>query len=313
MSLIEVKNAYKCYGKIKKHSVYALTDVNLTIEKGEIVGLVGESGCGKSTLGKIFLKLEKLTSGKVFFNGQDITNFSFNQMLSIRKNMQMIFQNSSNVFNPYFTVRQVLSEPLNNYFKLSYEEKEKRMTLLLKRVGLNNSYLERYGNELSGGQRQRIGIARALILNPEFVVCDEPVSSVDYAIRNQLLTLLLDLKHDFGLTYLFISHDLSAVNKICTKVVIMYLGNIMEIIPRMDENVEHPYSKALLAAALSADPHNRSEKKILFKETDEIFVPKKGCAFQNRCLYAKEICKNKKPILTQIKDGHYVSCHLCKI
>ena len=315
MNLIEAKNLSKCYNMKAKDKIFAVNNINLSIEKGEIVGLVGESGCGKSTLGKMLLKLENATEGNIIFQGEDITAYSFDRMRPIRRNMQMIFQNSLNAFNPYYTVSQIVQEPLSNYFKISPEEKEKMVVDILEKVGLSKEHLSRYGSELSGGQRQRVGIARALILNPEFVVCDEPTSSVDYAIRNQILELLLDLKDQTGLTYLFISHDISAVNRICNRVVVMYLGNIVEILPRMNQHIVHPYTQALMAATFSVDPKKRGKKKVLFKENEENTVPKCGCVFQNRCLYAEEICKYEIPKLTRIGNGHrhnhFAACHFC--
>lgn len=313
MNLIEGINLSKCYDLKAKNKIYAVNNINLAIEKGEIIGLIGESGCGKSTLAKMLLKLEKATNGKVIFKGEDITNYSFNQIRLIRKDMQMIFQNSLDLFNPYFTVREVIQEPLNNFVKISDEQKEDMIISILEKVGLDKTYLSRYANELSGGQRQRVGIARALILNPEFVICDEPTSSVDYAIRNQILDLLLDLKNQFQLTYLFISHDISTVHKICDKVIVMYLGNIVEIIPNMNEQVIHPYSKDLMDATLDINPRKREYKKVsLYKNEDNIY-PKKGCIFQNRCPHTKEVCRINTPILKQVgnkDENHYVACHI---
>lgn len=312
MNLIETIDLSKCYDEKAKKKVYAVKDVNLSIRKGETLGLVGESGCGKSTLGKMLLQLENSTSGQVFYRKENISKYDFSKMRTIRNNMQMIFQNSANLFNPYYTVKQIIMEPINNYSKASDAEKEQEIIDILRRVGLDSSYLGRYGNQLSGGQRQRVGIARALVLKPEFVVCDEVVSSVDYEIRNQILKLLMDLKGQFGLTYLFISHDLSAVKKICDRVLVMYMGNIMEILPSIENNIKHPYTKALLAASLDINPRNRQKKKILFRENEEQSIPESGCVFQRRCLYATDKCKINKPKLENIEDKHFVACHLYK-
>ncbi|ACV61461.1 oligopeptide/dipeptide ABC transporter, ATPase subunit [Desulfofarcimen acetoxidans DSM 771] len=311
VNLLEIKGVYKCYNEKQKPKVYAVHNISLNIKKGEILGLVGESGCGKSTLGKMLLKLEQPTRGRIIFNRHDITDYSFNQMRKIRNSMQMIFQGTANAFNPYFTVKQIISEPLNNYSSESAEEKEKKIVAMLEKVGLNHTYLTRYSQEMSGGQRQRVGIARALILNPEFVVCDEAVSSIDYALKRQILTLLIDLKRQFDLTYLFISHDISAVNKICDRVVVMYLGNIMEIISGINDKVQHPYTKALLAATLVPDPKKRSKNMVLLREGEELKIPEKGCVFQNRCLYTQEVCKTKQPALVPHNDEHYIACHFC--
>ena len=313
VNLFEINGLYKCYDKKEKPKVYAVFNINLNIKKGEVLGLVGESGCGKSSLGKMLLQLEQPTKGRIMFNQRDITDYSFNQMRKIRNNMQMIFQGTANAFNPYFTVRQIISEPLNNYSQESEEEKEEKIVAMLEKVGLNKTYLTRYGHEMSGGQRQRVGIARALILNPEFVVCDEAVSSIDYALKNQILTLLTDMKQQFGLTYLFISHDISAVNKICSRVVVMYLGNIVEIIPNINDEVQHPYTMALLAATLIPDPRKRAKNRVLLKEGEELKIPEQGCVFQNRCLYTQEVCQTVQPTLVSKNDEHYIACHLCHI
>lgn len=310
MNLIEAVALCKCYDEKAKKKVYAVKDVDLAIRKGETLGLVGESGCGKSTLGKMLLQLEKNTSGQVLYREKNISEYDFNKMRTIRNNMQMVFQNSANLFNPYCTVKQIIMESINNYSKDCEADKEQQMIDILSRVGLDSSYLDRYGNQLSGGQRQRVGIARALVLKPEFVVCDEAVSSVDYGIRNQILKLLVDLKEEFGLTYLFISHDLSAVKKICDRVVVMYMGNIMEILTSVEDNIKHPYTKALLAASLDINPRNRQKKKVLFKENEELSIPENGCVFQNRCLYSNDKCKITKPKLKNTYDNHFVACHL---
>ncbi|MEN6564910.1 MAG: ABC transporter ATP-binding protein [Veillonellales bacterium] len=312
VNLFEIKGLCKCYNNKATPKVYAVNNINLTIKKGEILGLVGESGCGKSTLGKMLLKLEQPSKGRIIFNQQDITEYSFNQMRKIRNKMQMIFQGNANAFNPYFTVEQIISEPLNNYNWETKAKKRERIIAMLEKVGLNQTYLTRYCHEMSGGQRQRVGIARALILNPEFVVCDEAVSSIDYAMKSQILTLLTDLKRQFGLTYLFISHDIATVNKLCDRVVVMYLGNIVEMIPSVNNKVQHPYTKALLAATLIPNPRQRVKKRVLFKDTEELKIPEKGCAFQNRCLYAQTVCKVEQPLLVPKNNEHYIACHFCR-
>lgn len=312
VNLFEIKGLYKCYDNKAKSKIYAISNINLTIKKGEILCLVGESGCGKSTLGKVLLKLEQPSRGRIIFNQQDITEYSFKQMRNIRNKMQMIFQGNANAFNPYFTVEQIISEPLNNYSRETKAEKREKIVAMLEKVGLSQTYLTRYSREMSGGQRQRIGIARALILNPEFVVCDEAISSIDYALKNQILTLLTDLKRQFGLTYLFISHDIAAVNKVCDRVVVMYLGHIVEIIPNINAKVQHPYTKALMAATLIPDPRQRAGKKVLFKDTEELRIPENGCVFQNRCLYTRAVCKAEQPPLMPKNNEHYIACHLCR-
>jgi peptide/nickel transport system ATP-binding protein/oligopeptide transport system ATP-binding protein len=310
MNLIEIVNLSKCYYEKARKKVYAVKEVDLSIREGETLGLVGESGCGKSTLGKMILQLEESTSGQVFYRGEDISQYDFNKMQTIRNRMQMIFQNSANLFNPHYTVKQIIMEPINNYSRDNRAVKEKQMIDILERVGLHRGYLNRYGSQLSGGQRQRVGIARALVLKPEFVICDEVVSSLDYEIKNQILELLMNLKRQFGSTYLFISHDLAVIKKICDRVVVMYMGNIMEILPDVDDNARHPYTQALLAASLDVNPRNRQKKKILFKENEEHSIPDSGCVFQNRCLYVKDKCKVVRPKLKNIYNNHFVACHL---
>lgn len=311
MNIVEVNGLSKAYGR-KKPKIYAVHNVSFSIHKGEILGLVGESGCGKSTLGRLLLRLENPTKGAICFDGQDITNFSFGEMRKIRNRMQMIFQGSSNAFNPYYTVRQIISEPLQNYRKMNASERDDCIVSMLEMVGLDCSYMERYSHELSGGQRQRVGIARALILEPDFVVCDEAVSSIDFALKKQILKILADLKKKNGYTYLFISHDMTAVNAVCDRVMVMYLGNIMEILPHTDTKAMHPYTQALMAATLEPDPCIRREKKVLFKESGELTIPKSGCVFQSRCLYTQEKCMCQCPELREINDGHLVACHYIK-
>ena len=310
MEIITIKNLSKCFNMKTKNKIYAVKDIDLVIERGEALGLVGESGCGKSTLAKLILQLEKATEGEVFYNNEDLTKKSFKQMQPIRSDLQMIFQNSSNMFNPYFTVKQIISESVNDK-SLADEEKDNLIIDILKKLGLDESYLNRYGNELSGGQRQRIGIARALISNPKFVVCDEAVSSLDYIIKKQILDLLLSLKAQMGLTYLFISHDLASVKKACDRVVVMYLGNIVEILPSLDSEALHPYTKALLAASLYINTRNRTKQKVLFKEDGEKSIPKTGCIYQYRCLYTTDECTIKKPEMKGGDEKHLVACHLC--
>ena len=311
MELIEIKNLYKNFKPKAKPAVYSVRNVNLTIRRGEILGLVGESGCGKSTLGKLILKLEQPTRGSLIFDGEDITGCSFNEMRPRRRRMQMVFQGSSQAFNPSYTLRQILREPLDNYYDGSDDEKEKLMADMLRKVGLDETYLTRYPHEMSGGQRQRCGIARALILQPEFIVCDEAVSSVDFAVKNKILELLISLKNDFSLTYLFISHDIAAVNRVCGRTAVMYLGNIVEILPDVNKDALHPYTRALLAATLPVNPRERKTELVLFRENEEMGIPERGCVFQNRCLYTKSLCQKESPLFEQKTDGHFAACHYC--
>lgn len=310
-NMVEVKGLSKAYGQ-RRQEKYAVYNVSFAICKGEILGLVGESGCGKSTLGRLLLRLERPTKGEIYFDGQDITGCSFTEMRKIRDRMQMIFQSSANAFNPYYTVRQIISEPVLNYRKTDAGERDALMTEMLEKVGLDSSYLNRYSHELSGGQRQRVGIARALILGPDFVVCDEAVSSIDFVLKKQILKILAEQKKKNGFTYLFISHDMAAVKAVCDRIMVMYLGNIMEILPEAEAKALHPYTQALLAAALEPDPNVKREKKILFKESGELAIPEAGCVFWPRCLYATEVCMRRSPELREIYDGHFVACHYMK-
>lgn len=309
MSLIMINNLKKSYKISKTERIHAVNDVSFSIQKGEILGLVGESGCGKSTLGKLLLNLETSDSGEVLYHGKNITRYSFSQMRKIRKELQMVFQNNSDSFNPYYTVRQIIMEPLKNYNRGNTKKNDQLVEEMIQQVGLDTTYLNRYGNELSGGQRQRVGIARALILTPEFAVCDEAVSALDYAVRNKILKLLIQLKQEKQLTYLFISHDLSAINQICNRVIVMYRGEIMEILPSLKQEILHPYTKALLAAALGFNPRNRTQNRILFRE-EELPIEPEGCAFYHRCLYACDKCKKKPPLVHHNDKQHFVACHL---
>jgi peptide/nickel transport system ATP-binding protein/oligopeptide transport system ATP-binding protein len=311
MDFIEIKNLYKNYKPKAKLPVYAVRDVSLSISRGEILGLVGESGCGKSTLGKLILKLEQPTRGDVVFDGEAITGCSFNGMRPRRRRMQMVFQGSAQAFNPSYTLRQILREPLDNYYGKREAEKEEWMADMLQKVGLDETYLTRYPHEMSGGQRQRGGIARALILKPEFVVCDEAVSSVDYAIKNKILDLLVSLKNELSLTYLFISHDIASVNRICDRTAVMYLGNVVEILPGVSSGAIHPYTKALLAATLPVNPRERKADLVLFRENEDMSIPERGCVFQNRCLYTKPLCQTDCPELEEKSGGHFAACHYC--
>lgn len=220
---LEADSLSKCYHSKVKKPIYAVNQVSFSIRQGETLGLVGESGCGKSTLGKLLLNLEQPSDGQVRFCGEEISSYSFRRMRPIRKDMQMVFQNSAHSFNPYLTVKQIIQEPLDNFGRYTKEEKHQKVVEILDKVGLDESYQFRYSGELSGGQRQRVGIARAFVLNPKFVVCDEAVSALDYAVRNKILNLLTDLKEEQQSTYLFISHDLSAVRQVCDRVIVMYM------------------------------------------------------------------------------------------
>lgn len=307
--LLEIRNMKKYYPVKKVRNgedivVKAVDQIDLTVNQGEIIGLVGESGCGKSTLGKTILKLHDITDGQILFHGEDITRYSENQMRPLREKMQIIFQDPYASLNPKKKVVQSVMLPLNVTKKYSQEEKMKKVIDILNEVGLSEKYLDKYPHEMSGGQRQRVVIARALINNPELVICDEPVSALDVSVRSQVLNLLKDLQKERNLTYLFISHDLSVVEYLCDKVAVMYLGRIMEYADKkhLYGNPLHPYTKALLSAIPVPDIHAKKDEIILQGEVPSPLNPPKGCLFSTRCAYATERCHKEAPKLTEITD-----------
>ena len=294
--------------------VKAVDGVSLDIKKGETVGLVGESGCGKSTTGYSILRLYKPTSGKIIYDGTDIAAMSAKEVWPYRKKMQMIFQDPYASLNPRMTVSDIIGEPLDIYNLCEGKERQERIYELLNTVGLGKEHASRYPHEFSGGQRQRVGIARALAVRPEFVVCDEPISALDVSIQAQVVNMLEDLQAELGLTYLFIAHDLSMVRHISRKVGVMYLGSLVEVAETEElyEHTLHPYTKALMSAVPELDPAISKTKKVEMLKGD---VPSpinspKGCKFCTRCPYATERCKEERPILKDAGGGHMVACHL---
>ncbi|MDR2612546.1 MAG: ABC transporter ATP-binding protein [Deltaproteobacteria bacterium] len=310
-NIAEVENLHKTFDRKRSDRTYAVYDLTLAVRRGEILGLVGESGCGKSTLGKLMLRLDTPTRGRIFFDGRDISRLGYSSLRPIRHRMQMVFQEASTAFNPYYTVRRSVGEPLGN-FRRGMPEREllELVVTQLERVGLGAEHLGRYPGELSGGQLQRVGLARALIVEPDFLVCDESVSSIDHAVKNAILDLLAGLRREKGSSYLFISHDLAAVRRICDRVAVMYLGNLVELMPRAGIRPGHPYTAALTAATLSPDPRRRGRRKVLFKEGEELRLNSSGCVFQNRCLLAAGRCAAERPLLDDRGGGHLVACHL---
>ena len=284
------------------------------VKKGETLGLVGESGCGKSTTGRAILQLYKPTAGEVVFNGKDLTKLDGGDMRKMRRHLQMIFQDPYASLNPRMTVGNIVSEPMQIHNLVPKNERNQRVQELLQTVGLNPYFANRYPHEFSGGQRQRIGIARALAANPDFIVCDEPVSALDVSIQAQIVNLLEDLQEQFGLTYLFIAHDLSVVRHISDRVAVMYLGKIVELADRnaLYDDPLHPYTKALLSAVPIPDPviERQRERIILTGDVPSPINPPTGCHFHTRCPYVMDVCKQIDPILADQGGGHFVACHL---
>ncbi|MCR5229299.1 MAG: ATP-binding cassette domain-containing protein [Solobacterium sp.] len=310
-TLIEVKDLKK-YFTVPKGLLHAVDGVNFKIDEGKTLGVVGESGCGKSTMGRLLVHLHEATSGSIYFDGKDITNLSGNELKSIRKDMQMIFQDPYSSLNPRMSVSELIGEPLRIYKMCSSKEEYRaRVKELMDTVGLAERVYDSYPHELDGGRRQRIGVARALALNPRFIVCDEPVSALDVSIQAQILNLLMDLQESRNLTYMFITHDLSVVKHISDDIVVMYLGNLVETAPakRLFTNTYHPYTKALLSAIPIPDLHVEHKRVELKGELTSPINPKPGCRFAKRCPYAKDLCFSKTPELEEVESSHFVSCH----
>jgi len=290
--------------------VKAVDHVSLTIESGETLGLVGESGCGKSTFGMTVLRLEEPTSGEILFEGESILSLEPEQLRALRKKMQIIFQDPFSSLNPRKTVSQIIGEPLLIHGVKNRHERNERVMDLLNVVGLRKEHMRRYPHQFSGGQRQRIGVARALALNPKLIICDEAVSALDVSIQSQVINLLKDLQEKFGLTYLFISHDLSVVKHVSNRVAVMYLGKIVELAESeaLYQNPLHPYTQALLSAYPIPDPEIKRKRIILKGDVPSPINPPSGCRFHTRCLYTREICSQKEPELEEENTGHKAAC-----
>lgn len=307
-NLIEVKNLKK-YFDTPKGLLHAVDDVTFSIKKGHTMGVVGESGCGKSTLGRTLIHLLESTDGQIFFEGNDVTHVTSKELYNLRENMQIIFQDPYSSVNPRMTVEQTISEPLLISKRYSKKELEYETERLMDMVGVDRRLRLAYPHELDGGRRQRVGIGRALALNPKFVVCDEPVSALDVSIQAQILNLLMDLQDEYGLTYMFITHNLSVVRHISSDICVMYLGQLVETASTKSlfENPMHPYTKALLSAIPSMDIDNLQERIILQGELTSPINPKPGCRFASRCPYACEKCHEPQK-LNEILPDHFVSC-----
>jgi oligopeptide transport system ATP-binding protein len=316
--LIKVENLKKYFpikgGLLGKDigQVKAVDDVSFFINKGETLGIVGESGCGKSTTGRTILRLLEPTEGKIYFEGRDITNLSSNEMRKVRREMQMVFQDPFASLNPRHTIGKILEEPLIVHGVKDKKERQNRVNELLKVVGLSGYHAKRYPHQFSGGQRQRIGIARALAVNPKLIIADEPVSALDVSIQSQVLNLLQDIQNEYGLTYLFIAHDLGVVRHISDRVGVMYLGHMVELSESEDlyTNPLHPYTQALLSAVPIPDVTYQKERIILQGDVPSPANPPTGCPFHTRCSKVMKRCSETRPELSQKSQGHYVACHL---
>lgn len=319
--LLKVRNLKKYFpvrgGILSKVIGYvqAVDEISFDIKEGETLGLVGESGCGKTTAGRTITRLLEPTAGEVDFKGENIFKFKKEEIRKARRNIQIIFQDPFGSLNPRMTVGDIVGESLIIHkIAKNKKEKDERVKDLLETVGLNAGHIRKYPHEFSGGQRQRIGIARALALNPELVICDEPVSALDVSIQAQVINLLEDLQEKFKLTYLFIAHDLSVVKHISDRVAVMYLGKIVELTSTYElyDNPQHPYTEALLSAVPIPDPTLERQRIVLEGDVPSPFNPPKGCRFNPRCKYAKPICSQEEPELIDIGNEHFVACHLRK-
>ncbi|MBR6430738.1 MAG: ATP-binding cassette domain-containing protein [Oscillospiraceae bacterium] len=310
-TLLEVKNLKK-YFKTGAGFLHAVDDVTFSLDKGKTLGVVGESGCGKTTLGRTILHLTTPTAGTIVFDGKDISNPSKKELVKLRENMQIIFQDPYSSLDPRSTVSETIMEPLMLHSKLSKAEMQVEVTKLMDTVGLAKRLANSYPHELDGGRRQRIGIARALALKPEFIVCDEPVSALDVSIQAQIINLMLDLQQEMGLAYMFVTHDLSVVKYISDDIMVMYLGQIVEKAPadELFEHPTHPYTQALLSAIPIPSIHNRKERIIMHGEITSPINPKPGCRFMARCPYTSGKCNNPQS-LVEISPNHFVSCCKC--
>ena len=293
--------------------VKAVDGLTFDIREGETLGLVGESGCGKSTTGRAILQLHRPTEGRVIYRGRDLTRLTHQQMRSYRRRLQIIFQDPYASLNPRMTIGSIIGEPISEHGLASGTDKEDRVYELMKLVGLNPDFVRRYPHEFSGGQRQRIGIARALALEPDFIVCDEPVSALDVSIQAQVVNLLDELRQRLGLTYLFIAHDLATVEHISDRVAVMYLGSIAELAPcdELYRNPKHPYTQALISAIPIPDPEVEAKRRrvILQGEVPSPLEPPAGCLFHTRCPIARSLCSQEAPVLEDHGQGHLVACH----
>ena len=317
--ILQIRNVSKYFpvktSKIfKKEKIHlkAVNDVSLDIYPGDTLGIVGESGCGKTTLAKMILHLQKPTKGQILYNGTDIYSLDKTETKKLRTEIQIVFQDPFSSLNPRMRVGEIIGEPLKIHYNLSKDEYAKRVMEIMITVGINPKHINRFPHEFSGGQRQRIMIAKALILKPKVLVCDEPVSALDVSIRSEILNLLSDLKKEMEFTILFISHDLTVVEYICSRIAVMYLGKVAETATeaQLYSKPIHPYTKALFSAIPIPDPHHKSERIILEGDVPSPINPPTGCFFKNRCMYRNGKC-NEPPVLSEREPAHFVACHNC--
>lgn len=308
-TLLEVKHLKK-YFSAPAGILHAVDDITFKVNTGETLGIVGESGCGKSTLGRTIIHLLESTDGKILFEGKDITHVSRRELTELRKKMQIIFQDPFASLNPRMSLFEAIAEPLR-IFRYPKDEIDERVYGIMKTVGLAERLVNTYPHELDGGRRQRIGIARALVVNPKFIVCDEPVSALDVSIQAQILNLMLDIQEENHLTYIFVTHDLSVVKYISDNVLVMYLGQMVEKAPTSElfQYRLHPYTKALLSAVPLPDIDHKPNRILLKGEVTSPINPKKGCRFAARCLYATDRCRQEDPVTEEVRPGHFVACH----
>ena len=311
--LLRVEHLKK-YFESPSGTLHAVDDVNFVINEGETLGVVGESGCGKSTLGRVVLKLIEPTAGKIIFEGKDITDISERENIELRKQMQIIFQDPYSSLNPRLCVSDLIADPLKVFKLYNKADRQKRVFELMDLVGLSRRFANSYPHELDGGRRQRIGVARALALDPKFIVCDEPVSALDVSIQAQILNLLQDLQQQQKLTYIFVTHDLSVVKHISTDILVMYIGVMVEKSPAKELFARplHPYTKGLLSAIPVPDIDVERKEVEIIGELSSPINPKQECRFVNRCRYATDICRNTVPQYTEVLPNHFVSCHNVK-
>lgn len=312
MSVLVKTEDIKKYFSTPYGMLHAVDGINLEIDQGETLGVVGESGCGKSTLARVIVRLHDSTGGKLLFDGKDVTSAQGQELKELRNHMQMIFQDPYSSVNPRMTVSEIISEPLRIANYGNKKEIEDRVDYLMDLVGLAMRLRMSYPHELDGGRRQRISVARAIALEPKFIACDEPVSALDVSIQAQILNLLLDLQEKLGLTYMFITHNLSVVKYVSQNILVMYLGQEVERAPSEEMFSEplHPYTKALLSAVTVANIHHKRNRIQLKGELTSPINPSTGCRFAPRCNYAMDVCHSQDPVLCQVKKGHFVSCHL---